>query len=166
MKVSKICTVLIAAIALMNPVAEAATKKKGKSIVAAASFKGQCPSTRALKRCEIWKSIASTHIPRSDRRRNSSSLIGLAGCGTSVPSCIPIVDGKGNVVHKLGRYFPTGGKYSFRHYGGHGCGDAKSASAVAALARRNTGSTAVYADLGSVCVQVPNPATCYNSSAC
>jgi hypothetical protein len=71
------------------------------------------------------------------------------------------------LLHKLGRYFPTGVAYSSRFYGGAGCGDGKRASQVAQLARQKTGSPEIYLTSGTGnCARVPNASLCYNSSGC
>jgi hypothetical protein len=126
-----------------------------------------CPSIRAIQRGEIWKNVASTHIPRSDPRRYSTSFITLRS--TSAPSlrCIKVYDSEGNQVHALGRYAPSGALYSSRSYGGHGCGDRKSARKVAADAQASGGSTKVYLKVRSnQCIEIGTPNTCYNSAAC
>lgn len=126
------------------------------------NFESQCPSIRRLSRNEIWKSTASNHI--RDQRRKSTSFIGLRGA-KKLGSCVNVVDSSGNVIHKLGRYSRAGAGYAFRMYGRTGCGDGKSAATVSNLAKSNTGSATVYIDTGSVCIEVPDPAKCYNSSA-
>lgn len=124
-----------------------------------------CRSVRELQRCEIWKSIASDHI--TDARRNSTSYITTRGCSGFYDQCIEIYDSRGNSVHSLGQYFPTGSEYDNRHYGCFGCGDCKSASSVAGIARANTGSSSVYVkDSSGTCIRVPDASRCYNSSGC
>lgn len=124
-----------------------------------------CRNTRELMRCEIWKSIASHHI--TDQRASSTSFITTRGCPGGFPGCIVAYDRDGTRIHSLGEYQPTGSAYDNRHYGGHGCGDAKRASSVAAVARKNTGSDEIYLkDNNGVCVRVPDAGQCYNSSAC
>lgn len=126
-----------------------------------------CSSIRALRSCEIWKSEASDHIPSFDPRSNSTSLIALRGCPGTYPSCIQVYDRDGNVVHKIGEYPNFISSYDSRHYGGTGCGDQKSPSAIASLARKNTGSSEVYAkDSSGACARIPEPTRCYNSSKC
>lgn len=133
--------------------------------VAPKALSSFCKSVRSLTPGEIWKSIASRHI--SDARKNSTSFITVAGTRAPSNSCIRAYDNKGNLVHSLGRYFPTGGAYSSRFYGGAGCGDNKSANSVSAIARSKTGSTEIYLNTaGSQCIRIPNPSLCYNSSGC
>jgi hypothetical protein len=89
--------------------------------------------------------------------------------GTSAPSskCILMYDGKGNLIHQLGQYFPTGSKYSSIFYGGSGCGDKKTAVSVAQTAINSTGESTAYIKVNdSECVTIPNPNSCLNSSAC
>lgn len=124
-----------------------------------------CKKIRNLTRGEIWKSIASNHI--NDQRKLSTSFITLRSTIAPKNNCLYVYDKKGNLIHKLGRYFPTGSLYSSRYYGGYGCGDVKSASSVAATARQNTGSAAGYMTSGTGnCVLIPNIASCFNSSGC
>lgn len=131
-----------------------------------ASLKSQCKTQRPLARGEIWKSRQSPHIPSSDRRKNSSALIYLRSARPPAGGCLNVLDSSGRVVHKLGVYARGEALYSARFYGGSGCGDGKSPSAVASLAKRNTGKTAVYVDIGSVCLAIPDPGKCYNSIGC
>ena len=140
-------------------------KTGNAKVVARASLGSVCKSIRNLQSGEIWKSIASHHI--TDGRRTSTSFICNRNRACSNLSCISAYDKKGNLVHKLGRYFPTGAFYSIRSYGGYGCGDHKRASAVAAEARAKTGSSEIYlAVKGTQCIRIPNPALCYNSAGC
>jgi hypothetical protein len=124
-----------------------------------------CTRVRSLSRGEIYKSIASKHI--NDQRATSTSFITLRSTGAPKNNCLYVYDKAGNLIHKMGRYFPTGAAYSSRYYGGHGCGDLKSASAVASAARSRTGSPAGYITSGTGnCAFVPNMGSCFNSSAC
>lgn len=126
-----------------------------------------CASTRALTSGEIWKSIASTHIPTTDPRRYSTSFITERGTTAPRYTCIRAYDGNGTQIHALGRYYPTGTSYSSRNYGGAGCGDRKRARNIAQTALANAGSTAIYLKVSAgVCAIVPNPNRCYNSSQC
>ena len=124
-----------------------------------------CTRVRSLSRGEIYKSIASKHI--SDQRANSTSFITLRSTGAPKNNCLYVYDKSGNLIHSMGRYFPTGTAYSSRYYGGHGCGDLKTASAVASTATSNTGSPAGYVTSGTGnCAFIPNMRSCFNSSAC
>jgi hypothetical protein len=126
-----------------------------------------CPTVRSIKRGEVWKSIASTHIPVVDPRRFSSSFITRRGTPAPSFTCLELYDGRGNLIHKLGRYSPTGAEYSSRSYGGFGCGDLKTALDVAGTAISNTGQSTSYLKVtASQCVTIPNPNSCYNSSGC
>lgn len=126
-----------------------------------------CNSIRSLRSCEIWKSEASEHIPSFDPRSNSTSLIALRGCPGTFPSCIQAYDQDGNLVHKIGEYPNSISSYDSRHYGGTGCGDKKTPASVAALARKNTGSSEIYVkDAQGACARIPEPTRCYNSSKC
>ncbi len=132
---------------------------------ARAGLSSVCKKIRNLTRGEIWKSIASNHI--NDQRKLSTSFITLRSTVAPKNNCLYVYDKKGTLIHKLGRYFPSGTLYSSRYYGGHGCGDLKSASSVAATARSNTGSSAGYMTSGTGnCVVIPNIASCFNSSGC
>ena len=126
-----------------------------------------CPQLRPPTRGEIWKSIASTHIPNTDPRRFSTSFITRAGTTAPTPTCLAMYDGKGNLIHQLGRYSPTGSAYSYRSYGGSGCGDKQTPVSVAQTAINNTGESTGYLKVNeSECVTIPNPNGCINSSAC
>lgn len=129
------------------------------------ALKNVCKTSRSLFRGEIWKSIASHHI--SDQRKNSTSFITLRSTTPPRSSCLNGYDKKGNLVHKLGQYFPTGAAYSSRFYGGFGCGDRRSAASVANTARAKTGSPEIYITSGTGnCARIPNANACYNSSGC
>ncbi len=124
-----------------------------------------CKTTRSLYRGEIWKARASSHI--SDRRKFSTSFITTRSTMAPRNNCLYGYDKSGNLVHRLGKYFPTGAAYSSRYYGGYGCGDGKSASTVASAAYRNSKSSTIYITSGTGnCAIIPNPAQCYNSSGC
>lgn len=124
-----------------------------------------CKRVRSLSRGEIYKSIASKHI--NDQRATSTSFITLRSTGAPKNNCLYVYDKAGNLIHKMGRYFPTGAAYSSRYYGGHGCGDLRSAATIASLASRNTGSAAGYITSGTGnCAFIPNLRSCFNSSAC
>lgn len=130
-----------------------------------ASLATYCKRIRTLTRGEIWKSRASDHI--NDQRKLSTSFITLRSTGAPKNNCLYVYDKKGNLVHKLGRYFPTGTAYSSRYYGGHGCGDLRSAATVAGMARSKTGSAEGYVTSGTGnCVKIPNLNACFNSSGC
>jgi hypothetical protein len=111
------------------------------------SLASACKKIRTLSRGEIWKARASNHI--NDQRKLSTSFITLRLTTAPKNNCLYVYDKKGNLVHKLGRYFPTGSLFSSRYYGGYGCGDVKSASTVASIARSNTGSSAGYMTSGT-----------------
>lgn len=131
------------------------------------SLSSVCKNVRNLTRGEIWKSIASTHIPTSDPRRFSTSFITLRGTGAPRNSCLYVYNSKGVLVHKLGKYYISGAAYSSRYYGGYGCGDKKRASQVANSASSGTGSTRVYITSGTKnCATISNPNACYNSAQC
>jgi hypothetical protein len=126
-----------------------------------------CPSVREIRSGEIWKAIASTHIPNTDPRRFSTSFITRKGVPAAQFQCIAVYDSNGNQVHSLGQYFPTGSDWSARHYGGSGCGDKKHPTQVVSSAQSNTGSAQVFLKVrSSECIRVPNPNSCYNSSQC
>lgn len=129
------------------------------------ALRSVCRAVRSLYRGEIWKSIASKHI--ADRRSQSTSFITLRSTLAPRFNCLNGYDSNGNLIHRLGRYFPTGAAYSSRFYGGHGCGDGQRASVVSARARRQTGKTGLYLTSGTGnCALIPDPSKCYNSSAC
>lgn len=131
------------------------------------ALRSVCTKVRTLTRGEIWKSIASHHIPKSDPRGSSTSFITLRGTGAPRNSCLYVYSANGTLIHKLGKYYITGASYSSRYYGGYGCGDKKSASQVAAAAKASAGSTRVYITSGTGnCATVANPNTCVNSSGC
>jgi hypothetical protein len=139
----------------------------GGSVPTNPGLQSVCPTVRALHSAEIWKAIASTHIPASDPRRYSTSFIVRSGNQAPSDNCIPVYDSRGNQVHALGQYFPTGSAYSSRHYGGSGCGDKKGPDAIYSAATGNTGSSEIYLKVQSgECVKIPNPKGCYNSSQC
>jgi len=126
-----------------------------------------CGTVRSIASTEVWKAIASTHIPNTDPRRFSTSFIVRAGSTPPSDNCIEVFDSRGNQVHSLGQYYPTGSAYSARHYGGSGCGDQKRPEAVVSAATSNTGSSEVYLRVSpGSCVRIPNPNSCYNSSQC
>ena len=136
-----------------------------RMVTAAPALGAVCKRVRSLTRGEIYKSRASDHI--NDQRKLSTSFITLRSTTPPKNNCLYVYDKSGNLIHKLGRYFPTGTAYSSRYYGGHGCGDLKSASTVANLARSKTGSSAGYMTSGTGnCVLIPNLAACFNSSGC
>ena len=129
------------------------------------SLASVCKKVRTLTSGEIYKARASDHI--NDQRKLSTSFITLRSTTPPKNNCLYVYDKKGNLIHTLGRYFPTGAIYSSRYYGGYGCGDVKSASTVANIARANTGSASGYMTSGTGnCVLIPNLAACYNSSGC
>lgn len=133
----------------------------------AASLQSQCPVIRAIRPGEIWKSIASTHIPNTDPRRFSTSFITRNNVSPPSESCLLLLDSRGNKVHQLGEYFPTGSSYSSRNYGGSGCGDKKSPVDIVGEANRNTGAITTYLKINATtCISIPNANTCYNSSQC
>jgi hypothetical protein len=133
--------------------------------VSARRLSSVCTRVRSLSRGEIYKSIASKHI--NDQRASSTSFITLRSTGAPKNNCLYVYDKAGNLIHKMGRYFPTGTEYSSRYYGGHGCGDLKTASAVASAATSNSGSPAGYITSGTGnCAFIPNMRSCFNSSAC
>ena len=159
---------LLSLIACQLP-AEAESKRVGRALTRAQVKKGLasvCTSQRSPAGGEIWKSRQSPHIPSSDRRKNSTALIYLRSVRPPANSCLSVVDGKGNVIHRLGVYARGESLYSARFYGGSGCGDGKTPGTVASIAKRNTKSTAVYIDVGSVCIKIANPQQCYNSVGC
>lgn len=134
-------------------------------VTKARNLRKVCKNIRSLYRGEIYKSIASHHI--NDQRKSSTSFITLRNTRAPAKNCLYGFDKNGTLVHKLGRYFPTGVKYSSRYYGGHGCGDLKSAALVAAIARRNSGSPEIYITSGTGnCARVADANRCYNSSGC
>lgn len=129
------------------------------------SLRSVCKNIRGLYRGEIYKSIASHHI--TDQRASSTSFITLRNTRPPKNNCLSVYNKNGVKIHLMGRYFPTGAAYSSRYYGGHGCGDLKRASQVAALARSGTGTPEIYITSGTGnCARVPNANACYNSSAC
>jgi len=129
------------------------------------SLSAVCRRVRSLKSGEIYKSIASRHIP--DQRKLSTSFITVRGAAAPRNNCLYVYDRRGTLIHTLGQYFPTGIKYSSRYYGGHGCGDLKSAASIAATASRNTGSPEGFITSGTGnCARIPNLNSCFNSSAC
>ena len=137
-----------------------------KKVLVKRSLASACKSQRSLSGGEIWKSRQSPHIPTSDRRKFSTALIYTRSARAPSGSCLSVLDSKGKEIHKLGIYARGESLYSARFYGGAGCGDAKSPSTIAALAKRNTGNTNVYIDTGSVCLKIPDPRQCYNSVGC
>lgn len=131
------------------------------------AFSKVCKNVRGLLRGEIYKSIASHHISPGDPRAASTSFITLRSTTPPRSSCLSGYDKKGNLIHKLGQYYPTGVAYSSRFYGGAGCGDRKSPRTIAAIAKKNTGSVEMYLTSGTGnCAKVPDPTKCYNSSGC
>lgn len=130
-----------------------------------AGLRGVCKSVRSLLQGEIYKSKASNHI--TDQRRLSTSFITLARTRPPKNNCLYGFARNGTLIHKLGRYFPSGALYSSRYYGGSGCGDLKSAALVASMARRAGGSPSIYLTSGTgVCAYVPDASRCYHSSGC
>jgi len=126
-----------------------------------------CKSVRELQKCEIWKSQQSSHISKGDPRHRSTGFIATRGCPGGFPNSIIAYDSKGQKIHQLGEYFPTGSLYDSRHYGCFASGDCKGPVAIAIEARRETGEEEIYLkDLSGSCVRVPDPGQCYNSSGC
>ena len=124
-----------------------------------------CKTVRNLASGEIYKSIASHHI--TDARAASTSFITIRSARPPKNECLYVYDTGGNLIHKLGRYYPSGDKYSSRYYGGAGCGDGLRASTVASIAIKNTGSPAIYITSGTGnCARVANANSCVNSSGC
>lgn len=163
--------VLCCMIALIAAPAFAAPKKvtsnrKGRSLSSV------CGYYRGLNRGEIYKSRQSPHIPAFDRRKNSTALIYTRGTAAPSSSCLNVYDKAGNLVHKMGIYARGEALYSARFYGGSGCGDAKSPSTIASLAKRNTKSSEVYISTGArykgkpMCLKIDNPLSCVNSVGC
>lgn len=123
-----------------------------------------CSSVVNIPSTQIYKSIASKHI--TDARASSTSFIGTTAAPSVSSSCLLAYDGKGNQVHSLGIY-QRGFGWAYRFYGGYGCGDHKTAKKVAAAAKANTGSSAIYIKTStSKCVKIPNANACYNSAGC
>lgn len=126
-----------------------------------------CKSISELRSCQIWKSQQSEHISRGDPRHRSTGFITTRGCPDEFPNPMFAYDSKGNLIHRLGEYFPSGSFYDSRHYGCFAAGDCKSPVSIAIEARQRTGKEDIYLKANSgTCYRVPDPGQCYNSSGC
>lgn len=125
-----------------------------------------CSSVVSWPSSHIYKRIGSNHF--TDVRRNTAGVIIKAGGRGPFPSCINIVDTKGNVVAMMGRYAIGEGLWAARFYSGIGCGSSTpyGGSTIASRATSNTGSPYVYANFGSVCLGPINPNSCIGSAQC
>lgn len=124
-----------------------------------------CRSTAPWPGSYVYKTVGSDHF--SDPRRFSANVLMKPGAPGPFPSCIDLVDTKGNVVSKLGLY-ARGAGWAARYYGGFGCGSGTplSGSSVANKARANTGSSNVYANSDGVCYGPIDAAKCIGSAHC
>lgn len=114
----------------------------------------------------IYKVKGSHHFSPNECRRYSVAFIQTSSAYGVPSSCIDILDSKGNNVGRMGRYLPNGA-YAGRFYGCIGCaGETLTGSMVSSRAKKNTGSSDIYIDLGTTCYGPINGGACKNSSAC
>lgn len=123
-----------------------------------------CPVVYSWNASLIYKTIGSGHF--YDCRRNAIGLIARAGYRGPVPGRIPLYDRAGNEVGAVALYSRGGGEWAARWYACIGGTPNRNGAAVAAIARRNTGSSDVYFGFGSFCYG-PVPADrCIGSQQC
>ncbi len=125
-----------------------------------------CNSVRSFPTStHIYKTVGSSHF--NDIRRNTSGLIIRPGASGPFPSCIYIMDTKGNKLGAMGLY-QTGGGWAARYYAGIGCGSGSpySGSTFASKARANTGNPNILFNFGSFCLGPINAGQCIGSSQC
>lgn len=121
---------------------------------------GQIPSSF------IYKTIGSSHF--NDVRRNTIGLILRKGAPGPYPSCVEVKDTRGNLIAKMGGYYPAGDEWAARYYAGIGCGSSTplNGAAIAKKAKSNTGSSLVIFDFGSKCYGPVDANRCIGSSQC
>lgn len=114
----------------------------------------------------IYKTIGSTHF--NDVRRNTIGLIVKRGATGPFPSCVEVKDTRGNLIAKMGGYYPAGAEWAARYYAGIGCGASTplNGAAIGKKAKSNTGSTQVIFDFGSKCYGPIDATKCIGSSQC
>lgn len=114
----------------------------------------------------IYKTIGSSHF--NDVRRNTMGLILRRGASGPYPSCVEVKDTKGNLIAKMGAFYPPGSEWAARYYAGWGCGVSTPLSGASAgsRAKANTGSTQVIFDFGSKCYGPVDATRCIGSSQC
>jgi hypothetical protein len=115
----------------------------------------------------VYKTVGSDHFSPGDPRRSSANVLIKPGGSGPFPSCINIVDTKGNIVSKMGLY-ARGDGWAARYYSGFGCGSsfAINGSAVARKAKSNTGSSNIYANFGGKCYGPIDASKCIGSKHC
>jgi hypothetical protein len=121
---------------------------------------GQIPSSF------IYKTIGSSHF--NDVRRNTIGLILRKGAPGPYPSCVEVKDTRGNLIAKMGAYYPAGDEWAARYYAGIGCGSSTplNGAAIAKKAKSNTGSSLIIFDFGSKCYGPVDANRCIGSSQC
>lgn len=126
-----------------------------------------CEQVRSWPSSHIYKTIGSDHFSPSDPRRNSAGVVVRPGGSGPFPSCLEVMDTRGNVLARMGLY-ARGGEWAARFYAGFGCGasTAYGGAAIGAAARRNTGSPNVVINFGSVCYGPIDATECIGSSQC
>lgn len=124
-----------------------------------------CNSVQSWPGGHIYKTVGSNHF--TDVRRNTSGIILTTSARGPTPGCLTIQDSKGHVLAKMGLY-ARGAGWLARYYAGIGCGSGTpyNGSALAARARSASGSTAIYANFGTVCYGPIDPTKCIGSQQC
>ena len=127
-----------------------------------------CRSVQGWPSAFVYKTRGSDHFSPGDCRIGTAGLVILDGGSRPSSPCIEVLDSLGNVVAKLGAYYPAGSDYEYRAYACYACGSSTpySGSTIADKARKNTGSSDIYIDTGSTCYGPINAASCKNSSSC
>jgi len=125
----------------------------------------QCSQIASWPGGYIYKTIGSNHF--TDVRRNTVGVIIKPGARGPFPSCVQVLDSKGNVVAKLSLY-QKGAGWAARYYAGIGCasGTPFNGASVAAKAQANTGSSSVYMNFGGICYGPINASQCLGSRHC
>lgn len=123
------------------------------------------PNCRDLPGSHIYKTIGSEHF--HDIRRNTIGLIVKPGGSGPFPSCIEAKDIDGNVIAKLSLY-ERGNGWAARYYAGIGCGRSTpfNGNGVGSRAKKNTGTTDIILDFGSVCYGPIDASRCIGSKQC
>ncbi len=125
-----------------------------------------CKNVKSWPGSHIYKTIGSHHF--TDVRRNTIGLIVRRGGSGPFPGCIDVVDSNGEVVAKMGRYATNERDWAARFYAGVGCGGGTpfNGSAIASRAKKSSGNTKIYMDVGTTCLGPIEANKCIGSAQC
>jgi len=127
----------------------------------------KCKQKQSLPRGFVYKTLGSNHFSKNDVRRNTVGLIMSQSVRMAWPSCLNILDIKGNNIAKLGLY-ETGHGWAARYYAGIKCAGSTpyGGATLASKAQKRTRSVNIYIDFGKACYG-PIPANrCIGSKQC